>query len=189
MKVELTLLPDVIRFTPRRFEDDRGYFMETFRLDNFQKATKTKATFTQENQSLSLKANTIRGLHFQSPPKAQGKLVRCLQGSILDVAVDIRQGSPTYGKSVVEELSADNYSQLWIPAGFLHGFRTLENNTLVSYKCTDDYGPECEGAIVWNDPDLAIDWGIDIPSKISERDLGAGRFSDFETPFRYEPKP
>ena len=188
MKAEPTSLPDVIRLTPRRFTDARGYFMETFRLANFRAATGTHVEFVQENQSLSLEANTIRGLHFQGPPHGQGKLVRCVKGAILDVAVDIRRGSPSFGQSIVEELSAENDRQLWLPPGFLHGFKTLEDDTIVCYQCTDIYAPECEGAILWNDPDLNIAWDIKTPSSISERDLEAGRFSDFETPFQYEPK-
>jgi len=186
MKAEPTRIPDIIRLTPRRFTDARGYFMETFRLTNFQKATGTQFDFLQENQSLSLKRNTIRGLHFQGPPKPQGKLVRCVQGRILDVAVDIRQGSSSYGQSVSIELSSDNDHQLWIPSGFLHGFRTLEDNTIVSYQCTEIYAPDYEGAVLWNDKDLDVDWGIDSPSSISERDMAAGRFADFKSPFRYE---
>lgn len=187
MKAEPTSISDVIRITPRRFTDARGYFMETFRLANFQAATGTKKEFVQENQSLSLKANTVRGLHFQGPPKGQGKLVRCVQGAILDVAVDIRRGSPSFGQSIVEKLSSTNDHQLWIPAGFLHGFKTLEDNTIVSYQCTEIYSPECEGAVLWNDPDLAIAWDVETPASISERDLQACRFSAFHTPFEYEP--
>lgn len=186
MKAAPTSLPDVIRFTPRRFTDTRGYFMETFRLESFRNDTGTDVKFVQENQSLSLKANTIRGLHFQGPPHSQGKLVRCLKGSILDVAVDIRFGSPSFGQSVVEELSAANDRQLWIPAGFLHGFKTLEDNTIVSYRCTDVYAPECEGSVLWNDPDLDIAWDIKTPASISERDIKSRPFSEFETPFKYK---
>lgn len=189
MKAEPTLIPDVIRITPRRFTDARGFFMETFRLDKLRDAAGTSLEFVQENQSLSRKANTIRGLHFQGPPHAQGKLVRCAKGAILDVAVDIRRGSPSFGECVVEHLSADNDRQLWIPAGFLHGFKTLEEDTLVSYRCTANYAPECEGAVLWNDPDLAIAWDIDAPASISDRDLAAPRFADFQSPFEYEPKP
>ena len=189
MKAEPTSLPDVIRMTPRRFADSRGYFMETFRLASFLDAIGVNVEFVQENQSLSLKANTVRGLHFQGPPRSQGKLVRCVQGSLLDVAVDIRLGSPSFGQSVVEELSAANDRQLWIPAGFLHGFRTLEDNTVVSYRCTDTYVPEYEGSVLWNDPDLNIAWDMKTPVSISERDREASRFEDFETPFRYELKP
>jgi len=189
MKAEPTLLPDVIRFTPSRFTDARGYFMETFRLTKFQAAIGQTVQFVQENQSLSLKANTIRGLHFQGPPQGQGKLVRCVKGAILDVAVDIRIGSPTFGQCVIEEVSASNDRQLWIPEGFLHGFRTLEDNTIVSYQCSSVYAPECEGAVLWNDPDLSIAWGIKKPSAISKRDMDAIRFSDFQSPFEYESSP
>jgi len=187
MKAERTRIPDIIRLTPRRFSDARGYFMESFRLSTFQDATGANVDFVQENQSLSLKRDTIRGLHFQGPPKSQGKLVRCVQGRILDVAVDIRQGSPTYGQSVGVELSSDNDHQLWIPGGFLHGFRTLEDNTIVNYKCTENYAPDHEGAVIWNDADLGVEWGIESPSCISERDLAAHKFADFISPFQYEP--
>ena len=186
MKVESTNLPDVIQFIPKRFTDSRGYFMETFRLSRFNEEIGTTENFIQENQSLSLKKNTIRGLHYQGPPHAQGKLVRCVKGRILDVAVDIRQGSPHYGESVSIELGPENDRQLWIPGGFLHGFRTLEDDTIVNYQCTEAYAPECEGAVLWNDPDLAIDWGIDAPAAISERDLNATKFAAFHSPFHYE---
>ncbi len=186
MKAEPTILPDVIRLTPRRFTDSRGYFMETFKLSRFQSAVGAKVEFVQENQSVTLKKNTIRGLHYQGPPHAQGKLVRCVSGRILDVAVDIRRGSHDFGKSAVVELSSETDHQLWIPAGFLHGFRSLDDNTIVSYQCTAEYVPECEGAVLWNDPDLAIAWGIDIPSAISERDLAGTRFEAFNSPFELE---
>lgn len=185
MQVEPTSLPGVMRLTPPRYSDARGYFMETFRLSRFQDAIGRDVTFVQENQSLSRKAHTIRGLHFQGPPSAQGKLVRCVRGAILDVAVDIRQGSPNFGQWVAETLSADNDRQLWIPEGFLHGFLTLEDNTLVSYKCTAVYAPETEGSVHWDDPDLSIDWGIETPSAISERDESAMRFSAFQSPFEF----
>jgi len=187
MKAEPTRIQDVIRLTPQRWTDTRGYFMESFKLPSFQAAIGVSLVFVQENQSLSLKRDTIRGLHFQGPPKSQGKLVRCVQGRILDIAVDIRKGSPTYGQSVALELSSENDHQLWIPGGFLHGFRTLEENTIVSYKCTEIYAPECEGAILWNDPDLDVDWGILEPASISDRDLAASRFADFISPYNYEP--
>lgn len=187
MKAEPTSLPDVIRLTPRRIADARGYFIETFRWEKFQEFTGTNVDFVQENQSLTRKANTIRGLHFQGPPHGQGKLIRCLQGSILDVAVDIRRGSPSYGDFVAVELSAENDRQLWIPAGFLHGFRTLEDNTIINYRCTHTYAPQSEGAVMWNDPDLAIDWGIETPKSISEKDLNAMSFADFTSPFAYKP--
>lgn len=187
MKAEPTKLADVMRLTPRRFSDERGYFMETFRLSKFKDEIGHRIEFVQENQSLSLKANTIRGLHFQGPPHGQGKLVRCVKGAILDVAVDIRRGSENYGQWISEELSASNDRQLWIPEGFLHGFKTLEDNTIVSYQCTSAYAPQCEGAVLWNDSNLAIDWGIETPSAISKRDQEAVPFSEFQSPFHYGP--
>ena len=180
-----TSISDVIQVTPQRFTDERGYFMETFQLSNFRDATGTQISFVQENQSLSLKKNTVRGLHFQSPPNAQSKLVRCLQGSILDIAVDIRKGSPTYKHSVAIKLTSNTDNQLWIPTGFLHGIRTLEDNTIVNYKCTEYYMPDYEGIISWDDPDLAIKWGIDTPASISERDMTAKKFGGFSSPFQY----
>ncbi len=188
MNIQPTTLPDVFLITPKRFSDARGYFMETFRQDLFQDQTGAVVDFVQENQSLSAKANTIRGLHYQSPPHAQGKLVRCLQGGILDIAVDVRKNSPHYGKAIAVELTADNDKQLWVPAGFLHGFRTLTENTLVSYKCTSTYSHAHEGTVSWNDPELNIDWGTDSASEISERDANAMTFSDFKTPFKFESK-
>jgi len=187
MQAVPTRIPDVIQLTPRRFSDSRGYFMETFKLEAIQDAVGKQLEFVQVNQSLSIKRDTIRGLHFQGPPKSQGKLVRCVQGRILDVAVDIRRGSPSFGQSVNLELSAENDFQLWIPGGFLHGFRTLEDNTIVSYQCTESYAPDYEGAILWNDPDIDVNWGITHPSSISERDLAARKFADFKSPFQYEP--
>lgn len=187
MKAHPTSLADVMLFKPKRFSDSRGYFMESFRSDVFQKATGRAIQFVQENQSLSTKANTIRGLHYQAPPQAQGKLVRCIQGAILDVAVDIRLDSPNYGQSVTIELSAANDYQLWVPEGFLHGFRTLEDDTIVNYKCTTLYSPDHEGAILWNDPALKIDWGVESASVMSSRDSQAALFSSFETPFKFEP--
>lgn len=186
MKAEFTLMPDVILFTSRRHTDVRGDFMETFKISQFQVATGSSFNLVQENQSLSIHRDTIRGLHFQAPPNAQGKLVRCIQGRILDIAVDIRQGSPNYGDSITVELSSDNNLQLWIPPGFLHGFRTLEDNTIVSYKCTSTYAPDSEGSVLWNDIDLAIDWGIKLPSVISDKDLAASKFKDFISPFHFK---
>ncbi len=187
MNIEATSLPDVLVLKPRRFSDARGYFMETFREDIFRKETATTVHFMQENQSLSTQADTIRGLHYQSPPYAQGKLVRCIQGAILDVAVDIRKGSPHYGQSIAVELTAENDQQLWVPAGFLHGFRTLKDDTIVSYKCTSTYAPNYDGAVLWNDAALNIDWGILEPSIMSDKDQTATPFSEFQTPFKYKP--
>jgi len=138
----------------------------------------------RDHRAYSEACYTIRGLHFQSPPHAQGKLVRCLAGSILDVAVDVRPGSETYGQHVKAVLSENNKSQLWVPSGFLHGFATLEPDTVVSYKCTDYYHAECEGSILFDDPDLNIDWGFDVSRAIvSERDKAAIRLQDFKNPF------
>jgi len=138
----------------------------------------------QENHSLSQHAYTVRGLHFQRPPFAQGKLVRCSRGSIIDVAVDVRVGSSTYGKHVKAELSAENNAQLWVPEGFLHGFVTLEKDTEVQYKCTNYYSPECDGTILWNDPILAIDWTVrSYQACLSDKDKAAQGFSSFQSPF------
>lgn len=175
---------DVKLLTPKKFGDDRGYFMETFRQDIFNKFIGKNIIFVQDNHSLSAPGNTLRGLHFQAPPHAQGKLVRCIRGSMTDVAVDARKSSPTYGHHVSVKLSADNAQQLWVPKGFLHGFVTLEPNTEVVYKVTDYYSPDCDGNVSWNDPDLAIDWGISEDSVIlSDKDAKAQTFSDFKTPF------
>ena len=158
--------------------------METFRQDIFDEAVGKTVTFAQDNHSLSAPIGTLRGLHFQAPPHAQGKLVRCINGSIIDVAVDVRQSSPTYGQHVSVKLSADNAQQLWVPVGFLHGFVTLEPNTEVVYKVTDYYSPDCDGGVLWNDPELAIDWGISEENVIlSDKDGQAQTFSDFKTPF------
>lgn len=160
MKFEPTKIPDVVLISPQKFGDERGFFMETFRLDLFEK-TVGNVQFVQDNQSLSRDVGTVRGLHFQLAPKAQGKLVRCVSGAILDVAVDIRHGSPTYGKHVAIELSAENAQQLWIPPGFAHGFCTLKPNSEISYKVTDYYSPEHDRGLLWNDTELGIAWPIE----------------------------
>lgn len=144
--------------------------------------------FVQDNHSLSRDVATIRGLHFQAPPHAQGKLVRCGRGTLFDVAVDVRKGSPTYGQWLGEELSFDNGKQLWIPAGFLHGFVTREPDTEIIYKCTDHYAPECDGAVRWDS--CGIDWGIDWDTAgapvLSEKDAAAPALAEFVSPFTYE---
>ena len=142
---------------PKHIGDERGYFAETFRADMFAQHCGDHA-FVQDNESLSAKAGTIRGLHFQSAPHSQGKLVRCTAGALFDVAVDICQGSPTYGQWVAETLTPDNGKQLWIPAGFAHGFCTLEPNTVIAYKVTDYYSAECDKGLAWDDPAIGIDW-------------------------------
>jgi dTDP-4-dehydrorhamnose 3,5-epimerase len=159
MQFEKLDIPDVILITPKKFGDERGYFMESFRKSLFNEAV-GNFDFVQDNQSLSADAGTIRGLHFQLEPKAQGKLVSCVTGGILDVAVDIRTGSPTYGHHVTAELTADNGQMLWVPAGFAHGFCTLEANTKVSYKVTEYYSPEHDRGLAYDDPEIGINWPI-----------------------------
>jgi dTDP-4-dehydrorhamnose 3,5-epimerase len=180
--VELAI-PDVKLVTPKRFGDDRGFFSETYNAQRFHDAGIT-VDFVQDNHSYSAPAGTVRGLHFQAPPFAQSKLVRVLRGRILDVAVDVRKGSPTYGKWVSAELSAENGVQIFVPQGFLHGFATLEANCEIAYKVDNYYSSACDGAVVWNDPDLNIDWGIDpATATLSDKDEAAQRFADFNTPF------
>jgi len=186
MKFESTSIPDVFIIEPKRIGDARGVFMETYKRRDFKAATGVDPEFVQDNFSMSKAKDTIRGLHFQTPPFAQGKLVRCLRGSILDVAVDVRIGSPTYKQVVAVELSQKNAKQLWIPNGFLHGFRTLEPDTEVAYKCTQYYNPEHDGSVLWNDTDLDVDWGeITGAVLLSDKDQNARRFSDFDNPFQY----
>lgn len=157
MKIVDSAIIDVKVLTPTRLGDDRGYFCELFRIDYFEKYC-GNYSFIQDNESLSAKVGTIRGLHFQTPPYAQGKLVRCTAGALFDVAVDIRHGSPTYGQWVAEELTPSNGKQLWIPPGFAHGFCTLLPDTVICYKVTDYYAAECDKGLTWDDPDLAIQW-------------------------------
>lgn len=180
--IERLAIPDVWVFTPRRFEDSRGWFSETFNAKVLAEAL-SGVTFVQDNQSLSRAKGTMRGLHFQGPPRAQDKLVRVLRGSILDVAVDIRRASPTYGGWVFATLSAQNGKQLFVPKGFAHGFLTLEPDTEVFYKVSDYYSAEHDGGVLWNDPDLAIEWGIGADVMISERDSGLPRLADLAAVF------
>ena len=186
MQITETALSGVLILTPARHGDHRGYFSETWNK-------KTLAShgididFVQDNQSLSAEKHTLRGLHYQAPPAAQDKLVRTLAGAILDVAVDARKGSPTYGHWVAEELSAQNGRQLLVPKGFLHGFLTLTPDTLVAYKCSDFYAADCDGGVRFDDPDIGIDWGIDPAQAVtSEKDGKAPSFAAFETPFVYK---
>ena len=157
--------------------------METFKASVFE-ANAGNVKFVQGNQSVSAKKGTVRGLHYQSPPHAQGKLVRCLRGAILDVAVDVRADSNTFGQHITVELTQENTKQLWLPAGFLHGFVTLEDDSEVAYQCTDYYAPEYDGNVLWNDPEIGIDWGIDSSAAIvSEKDQNAPRLAEFTTNF------
>ncbi len=187
MQVTPTALPEVLEITPKRFGDARGFFSETWNRATWA-AAGIDLDFVQDNHSLSGPVGTLRGLHFQTPPRAQDKLVRVVTGAVLDVAVDIRRGSPRYGQWVVVELSAENGKQLLIPRGFAHGFMTLLPDTQFLYKCTDTYAPDTEGAIAWNDPDLGINWGrTDVT--LSGKDAEAPRFADLKTPFTYEVTP
>jgi dTDP-4-dehydrorhamnose 3,5-epimerase len=180
MEIVKTPIEGLLIIKPDVFEDSRGYFFESYNREKFL-SHGIDVNFMQDNESKSGK-NVLRGLHFQNPPFAQGKLVRVLQGSVFDVAVDIRKGSPTYGKWASIELSGDNKWMYWIPAGFAHGFLTLEDNTIFFYKCTNVYHKESEGCIRWNDPDLAINWGIENPV-ISDRDNNAPAFRAFQSKF------
>ena len=166
---------------PTVFKDARGYFFESFNQKEFKYNTGLNINFTQDNQSKSSK-DVLRGLHFQNPPHAQGKLVRVLNGSVLDVAVDIRKKSTTYGQHFKMILSNNDFKMLYIPKGFAHGFLTLEDNTIFSYKCTDFYHKDAEDCIIWNDIDLNIDWGIKEPI-ISEKDQYGKKFSSFASKF------
>ncbi len=183
MNITETRLAGVFLITPQRFEDERGFFSESWNKKTLTEAGLDLPAFVQDNHSLSGPAGTLRGLHYQSPPHAQGKLVRCGQGELFDVAVDIRQGSPTYGAWVGAVLSAKNGRQLWIPAGFLHGFVTKLPNTEIIYKCSDYYAPECDGAVRWDS--LGIGWGVSDPL-LSEKDATAPLFSEFDSPFTWE---
>lgn len=183
MQIEQTALPGVVILTPARFGDDRGFFSETWSRKRLAEAG-IDLDFVQDNHSLSARAGTLRGLHFQSPPHAQAKLVRCGRGVLWDVAVDIRAGSPTYGHWVGVELSAANGRQLLIPAGFLHGFVTRSDETEIVYKCSDYYAPDCDGAVAWNS--VGIDWGLTGEPVLSAKDAAAVPLADFKTPFTWE---
>ena len=185
MQIEPTSLPGVLVLTPRAFADARGRFSETWSRARLA-AAGIDLDFVQDNESLSSSPGTLRGLHYQSPPMAQDKLVRVLAGRILDVAVDVRRGSPRFGRWVGVELGADDARQLLVPAGFLHGFVTRAPDTVVAYKCSAPYAPDCDGAVHFADPDLAIDWGIDPAAAIlSDKDAAAPRLADWDSPFDY----
>lgn len=180
MEIKSTPIQDLYVIQPLVFRDNRGYFFESFNQKKFQEKG-VEYKFVQDNESKSQKG-VLRGLHFQKPPFAQGKLVRVISGSVLDVAVDIRSKSPTYGKYFSIILSEENKTMLWIPQGFAHGFVTLEDNTIFSYKCTNFYNKESEGSILWSDSELAINWGIEEPT-LSDKDKNAPIFKDLVSPF------
>lgn len=178
-------MPEIILFTPKYFEDDRGWFAETYNA-NREKERDIPETFVQDNQSFSRNRSTIRGIHFQLPPKPQAKLVRCTRGSILDYVVDLRQGSPTFGVHIPVELSSENRRQLYIPLGFGHAFITLEDNTEVSYKASDFYSAELDAGIRWDCPRIGINWPIDGAPTLSAKDENLPLLNDFESPFQYD---
>ncbi|TKC07529.1 dTDP-4-dehydrorhamnose 3,5-epimerase [Pedobacter frigoris] len=184
MNITKTPIEDLLIIEPKVWKDNRGYFYESFSAKLFAEAG-INGNFVQDNQSFSQKG-ALRGLHAQSDPFAQGKLVRVIQGSVLDIAVDIRKDSSTFGQSYNVVLSGDNHKQLWIPPGFLHGFLTLEDETIFTYKVTNYYDKNSEIGVMWNDPDLNIDWGTEVASEdflFSEKDLGLPLFKDFKSPF------
>ena len=176
------LSASLIHIKPQRHGDHRGFFAETYSRRQYA-GLGIDVEFVQDNHSLSKEVGTLRGLHFQAPPHAQAKLIRCGRGAIFDVAVDIRRGSPTYGEWKGYKLTAENGDQLYIPVGFAHGFVTLEPDSEIVYKCSDYYAPETEGAVLWNDPDISIEWPTDTAPSLSEKDAVAPLFSDLESPF------
>lgn len=184
-----TDIKDVLLIQPGRFGDDRGWFSESWNKEKYSNAG-IDLEFVQDNHSFSAKRGTVRGLHFQSPPAAQAKLIRCGRGSLLDVAVDIRVGSPTYGKWVAEQLSFTNGHQLYVPVGFAHGFITLEPDSEIIYKCSSFYTPNCEGVIQFDDPEIGIEWGIQKNQCIiSDKDAAAECLSKIDNPFTYGHNP
>ena len=185
MQIDALAIQDVKLITPSIFRDERGFFSETYNRRALARAAIDRE-FVQDNQSLSRAKGVLRGLHFQIAPHPQGKLVRVTRGAIFDVAVDIRRGSPTFGRHVSAILSADNWSQLWVPEGFAHGFCTLEPDTEVIYKVTDFYAPECDRGLAWDDPDLSIAWPLVGPQAIlSDKDRLHPRLRDLPAQFTY----
>ena len=183
MNILKTPIEGVLIIEPRVFGDARGYFFESFNQRDFSQKTDIEPHFVQDNESRSC-YGVVRGLHFQKPPFAQTKLVRVVEGTVLDVAVDIRRGSPTYGEHISVELSAENKRQLYLPKGMAHGFAVLSETAVFQYKCDEYYHPEAEGAIAWDDPELAIDWHIPAAKALlSEKDRNHPLFSNFDTPF------
>ncbi len=184
MEVIKTKIEGVVIIEPRIFSDDRGYFYESFSQREFEEKV-CKTVFVQDNQSKS-SYGVLRGLHFQAPPFAQSKLVRVVKGAVLDVAVDIRKGSPTYGQYVAVELSEQNQRQLFVPRGFAHGFVVISDEAVFQYKCDNYYNKQSEGSLLWNDPEIGIDWGIDVTkATLSEKDTVSPCLKDMESPFNY----
>ena len=182
MKLRNLGIKGIVEIAPQRHGDSRGFFSEVYN-EKILKDSGINITWVQDNVSLSRSKGTVRGLHFQAPPHAQDKLVRCGKGRVFDVAVDIRKGSPTFGQWVGKELSFENGRQLLVPKGFLHGFMTLEPDTEIVYKCSDFYAPECDGSVRFDDPDLAIAWPLTGDPILSSKDAAAPRMLDFDSPF------
>ena len=185
MKVIQTELQGALLLQPARFGDERGFFSESWNRKTLL-AEGIDVDFVQDNHSLSAAVNTVRGLHFQSPPHAQVKLVRCSRGRLFDVIVDFRKGSRTFGNWIGAELSSENGRQLLIPEGFLHGFVTREPNTEIAYKCSDYYAPECDGSVRYDDPDIGIDWRLTADPVLSDKDKNAPLLNGFDSPFEYK---
>lgn len=183
IEVVKTEIPGVLIIEPKVFGDNRGYFMESYNAREFTEKTGININFVQDNESKS-RFGVLRGLHFQLPPYTQSKLVRVVKGKVLDVAVDIRSGSPTYGKYVTCEMTEENKRQFYVPKGFAHGFCVLSEEAIFQYKCDDFYHPEAESAIAWDDPDIAIQWPVEAEKVIlSEKDMHHPNLKDFESPF------
>jgi len=180
MKINKTYIEGLLIIEPQLFKDDRGFFYESYNKKKLDK--KIKIIFVQDNESKSIKG-VIRGLHFQAPPFEQTKLVRCVSGNILDVAVDLRKNSKTYGKSFSIELSSENNKQLFVPKGFAHGFQVLSETAIVNYKVDEYYNPDSDSGLIWNDKDLSIDWNLDIKPILSDKDLKLDLFKNLKSPF------
>jgi dTDP-4-dehydrorhamnose 3,5-epimerase len=180
MKINKTFIEDLLIIEPQLFKDDRGFFYESYNKNNLDKVV--NVVFVQDNESKS-KKGVIRGLHFQKPPYAQTKLIRCISGSILDVVVDLRLKSKTYGKSFSIKLSSENNKQLFVPKGFAHGFQVISDEAIVNYKVDNFYNPKSDSGIIWNDKDLSIDWNLDIKPVISLKDLKLISFKELKSPF------
>jgi dTDP-4-dehydrorhamnose 3,5-epimerase len=185
MQIERLSIDGILIVAPAKRSDHRGFFSETYRYDLLA-ADGVQTNFVQDNHVYSAERGTLRGLHFQVPPRAQGKLVRCTRGAILDVVVDVRKDSPTWAQHAAIELSADNWKQLWVPPGFAHGYVTLEPNCEVIYKVTDYWAPDCERGVVWNDPDLGIDWRVSESELIlTDRDRVNPPLREIDPVFHY----
>ena len=178
MKINKTFIADLLMIEPQLFKDDRGFLYESYNKNNLD----INIVFVQDNESKSYKG-VIRGLHFQAPPFEQTKLVRCVSGNILDVAVDIRKNSKTYGKSFSVELSSENNKQLLVPKGFAHGFQVLSETAIVNYKVDGFYNPDSDSGLIWNDKDLSINWSIDVKPILSVKDLKLMSFRELKSPF------